>query len=136
MLEDGQVAAAQMAEEDMADKDPEIQDDVAGIDLYVETCEKRDGTGETRRMLSWIWTTDSQTPNPDDDDDEILRVEWAKSRARAARCREEVLLLKEEMRRVVAFLDWKTKWWMDRREARIDVKKDLLEGLQIGRAHV
>ena len=70
-----------MAEEDMADKDPEIQDDVAGIDLYVETCEKRDGTGETRHMLSWIWTTDSRTPNPDDDDDEILRVEWAKSRA-------------------------------------------------------
>ena len=81
MLEDGQVAAAQMAEEDMADKDPEIQDDVAGIDLYVETREKRDGTGETCCMLSWIWTMDSRTPNPNDDDDEILRVEWAKSRA-------------------------------------------------------
>jgi hypothetical protein len=129
-LEDGQVAAAQVAEEDVAEEDVEIPDDVADIDLYVEARKKRDGTGETRRMLSWIWTTDSRTPNPNDDGDEILRVEWVKSRARAARCREEVLLLKEEMRHVVAFLDWKTKWWMDRREARTDVKKDLLEGLQ------
>ena len=56
-------------------------------------------------------------------------MEWVKSQARAARCKEEVLLLKEEMRCVIVFLDWKTKWWMDRREARARVKKDLLEGL-------
>lgn len=36
-----------------------------------------------------------------------LRVEWLKSRERAARWTEEVLLLQEEMRRVVAFLEWK-----------------------------
>ena len=34
------------------------------------------------------------------------------------------------MRRVIAFLDWKTKWWMDRQETRTGVKKDLLEGLR------
>jgi hypothetical protein len=128
-LEDGQVAAAQVAEE-VTEDDVEMEDDVAEVDLYLEACDKRDGTGETRRMLSWIWTTDSRTSNPNDNGDEILRVEWVKSRARAARCKEEVLLLKEEMRRVIAFLDWKTKWWMDRQEARAGVKKDLLEGLR------
>jgi len=70
----------------------------------------RDGTGETRRTLSWIWFT----ANPDNEEDEILEVEWAKSRARANRAKEEVLLLKEEMRRVVEFLKWKAEWWMSR----------------------
>ena len=85
---------------------------------------------QTRRALSWIWTTESRTPNPDDESDDILRAEWVKSRARAARCREEVLLLKEEMRRVIAFLDWKAAWWVDRQGARTDVtRNDLHEGL-------
>ena len=35
---------------------------------------------------------------------DILRLEWAKSRARAARAREEVMLLKEEMNRVLKYL--------------------------------
>jgi hypothetical protein len=43
--------------------------------------------------------------------DDILRVEWAKNRARAHRAKEEVLLLREEMRRVLEYLEWKAKWW-------------------------
>jgi hypothetical protein len=125
-LEDEQVAAA-AAE---VQEDVDMGDDVADESLLEEVREKRDGTGETRRTLSWIWTTKSRTPSPDDESDDILRVEWAKSRARAARCREEVLLLKEEMRRTIAFLDWKTKWWMDRQGARTNVtSKELREGL-------
>ena len=39
-------------------------------------------------------------------------------------------MLKEEMRRVIAFLDWKAGWWIDRRGTRKDItNKDLLEGL-------
>jgi hypothetical protein len=44
----------------------------------------------------------------------VLRVEWAKSRARALRWKEEVMLLKEEMRRVRRFLEWKANWWQSR----------------------
>jgi hypothetical protein len=40
-----------------------------------------------------------------------MRVEWAKTHARANRQKEEVLLLTEEMRHVVAYLDWKASWW-------------------------
>ncbi|KAF9489123.1 hypothetical protein BDN71DRAFT_1484915 [Pleurotus eryngii] len=40
-----------------------------------------------------------------------LRLEWCKSRACALRWMEEVVLLKEEMRRVLAFLCWQADWW-------------------------
>lgn len=44
----------------------------------------------------------------------MLRVEWVKSRARVLRWSEEVLLLKEEMRRVLVYLEYKAKWWEER----------------------
>jgi hypothetical protein len=80
--------------------------------LYDEERTRRDGTGETRRTLSWIWTSGTFTDDPENANDEILRAEWSKSRARAARAREEVLLLREEMRRVLEFLGWKARWWL------------------------
>jgi hypothetical protein len=43
-----------------------------------------------------------------------LRIEWCKSRARALRWSEEVKLLQEEMRRVLAFLEWRAGWWAAR----------------------
>ncbi|PPQ99631.1 hypothetical protein CVT26_009186 [Gymnopilus dilepis] len=98
-LEDDQPRAA------VADTEEEFE-------LFNEVRTRRDGSGETRRTLSWIWTT---TPmNSTGDGDDILRVEWAKSRARADRAAEEVMLLKEEMRRVLEFLEWKARWWQER----------------------
>lgn len=95
------------------------------FDLRPETRDRRDGTGETRRTFSWIWLT---AVNPDGDGDEILQMEWAKSRARANRAREEVLLLKEEMRRVIEFLKWKSQWWLSKAEDR-PADDALAEGL-------
>ncbi|KAJ7798239.1 hypothetical protein B0H14DRAFT_3492715 [Mycena olivaceomarginata] len=40
-----------------------------------------------------------------------LRIDWAKTRAKAMRYAEEVDLLEEEMRRVKQFLDWHAGWW-------------------------
>lgn len=40
-----------------------------------------------------------------------MRVEWCKARARANRWAEEVVLLQEEMRRVITYFDWHAKWW-------------------------
>ena len=85
------------------------------MSLFNELRSRRDGTGETRRMLSWIWTTKTQGET-EDETDEILRTEWAKSRARTIRCKEEVMLLKEEMRRVTEFLGWKSQWWREQEE--------------------
>ncbi|PPQ92725.1 hypothetical protein CVT25_014232 [Psilocybe cyanescens] len=96
--------------------------------LFNEVRMRRDGTGETRRTLSWIWTTPAGQGSEDDQDD-ILRVEWVKSCARAIQAKEEVMLVKEEMRRTLAFLDWKANWWCDRQFSRAATEpKALLEG--------
>ena len=104
-------------------------EDGGGITLYNEVRSKRDGTGETRRTLLWIWTT-SRAASSDDGRDDILRLEWAKSRARAARAWEEVMLLKEEMNRVLKYLEWKSEWWRQRANVRGDLTKDVTEGIR------
>ncbi|KAF9471153.1 hypothetical protein BDN70DRAFT_783782, partial [Pholiota conissans] len=83
-LEDDQLAAVPEAD---------IMDEHDDINLLRQPRERRDGTGETRRTLSWIWMTSSRSRDPADETDEILRSEWAKSRARVNRSTEEVLLL-------------------------------------------
>jgi len=93
------------------------------------------GLGEGRRIISWIWVSSGLAGDGGDEglNDGLccnlfsdcslinisvyliaLRVEWTKARARATRWREEVLLLKEEMRRVLRFLEWKAEWWADK----------------------
>jgi hypothetical protein len=61
---------------------------------------------------------------------DCIRVEWAKARARAQRWREEVILLNEEMCRVLAFGEWKAKWWREQASRRNSVPEELAEGLQ------
>lgn len=56
-------------------------------------------------------------------------VEWAKTQARANHWQEEVLLVQEEMRRVIAFLDWKATWWRSQGHCRLDVRDDIKAGL-------
>jgi hypothetical protein len=57
-----------------------------------------------------------------------LRIEWMKSRAHADRWSEEVVLLEEEMRRVLCFLDWKTIWWIHQGSLRQKASVELREG--------
>ncbi|KAJ7036101.1 hypothetical protein C8F04DRAFT_954156, partial [Mycena alexandri] len=61
--------------------------------------------GEGSHTLSWIWYVVGVTSEDDDDPKlhEALRVEWCKAFARSRRFDEEVRLLREEMRRTVAF---------------------------------
>ena len=42
----------------------------------------------------------------------MFRLEWSKARARQACWNEEVALLKEEMRWVLRFLEWKSNDWL------------------------
>ena len=78
---------------------------------------------------SWIWLSGSNTTAGDptqsiispEEVNEDMRVEWAQCIARADRWEEEVVLLQEEMRRVVHFLEWKSKEWISRADARVDV---------------
>lgn len=58
-----------------------------------------------------------------------MRAEWAKAKARADRWHEEVLLLTEEMRRTISFLDWKGNWWADVACSRPDAPLPVEQGM-------
>ncbi|KAL4258606.1 hypothetical protein AB1N83_012769 [Pleurotus pulmonarius] len=81
--------------------------------------------GEGHRELSWIWRT--ATISGDGEDallNEGLRIEWVKSRARYLRWSEEVLLCKEEMRRVRQALQSRIDNWTDKVMVGSDVTDD------------
>jgi hypothetical protein len=88
-----------------------------------------DGVGDGTYFRSWIWLANPRVPDiadgevgeegaSEEDVNEVLRVEWTTSFARLERWSEEVELLQEEMRRVVAFLEWKSQDWSAKAEAR------------------
>ncbi|KAH7904941.1 hypothetical protein BJ138DRAFT_1118936 [Hygrophoropsis aurantiaca] len=83
----------------------------AGRDTGPRTKKKSNG----KKLLSWIWTAGG---GPDEATEhsihQSVRVEWCKARARKLRWSEEVDLLREEMRRVLRFLDWRVRWWLSR----------------------
>lgn len=57
-------------------------------------------------------------------------MEWAKAKARADRWEEEVVLLDEEMRRVLEFCQWKASWWAEQVPQREALPAPLAEGLK------
>jgi hypothetical protein len=67
--------------------------------------------------LSWIWRSSATSVSPDEVNKD-MRVEWAQSVARADRWEEEVILLREEMRRVVQFLEWRSSDWFAKADSR------------------
>jgi hypothetical protein len=60
---------------------------------------------------------------------DCIHVEWVKARARAERWQEEVILLEEEMRRVLEFWQWKAGWWENQPSRRGTDLEMLTEGL-------
>lgn len=58
-----------------------------------------------------------------------LRIEWCQARARANRWAEEIELVREEMRRVVAYHDYMHQVWMQRLHCRTDLSSSIREGL-------
>jgi urease accessory protein UreF len=59
-----------------------------------------------------------------------IHVEWSRARARKVRWSEEVMLLREEMRRVLRYLNWQARWWRDRIEARPDASGAVQAGVR------
>ncbi|KAJ8585288.1 hypothetical protein M405DRAFT_699075, partial [Rhizopogon salebrosus TDB-379] len=93
--------------------DPSGLDDSL-MDDTMDRADRRQPTGETRRTFSWIWISiPAAIARGEEGMDDILHAEWLKSRAWAARWTEEVQLLREEMRHVLAFLEWRSNWWKE-----------------------
>lgn len=92
------------------------------------------GPGNGRFEPSWIWLVPRVPSAPGiGDSDQVLndslRVEWAKAQARKHRWEEEVLLIQEEMRRVVKFHEWKAGWWRTQVARRFNVDARVLHGV-------
>ncbi|KAJ7586193.1 hypothetical protein C8J56DRAFT_1052565 [Mycena floridula] len=83
---------------------------------------RKEGAADRRpRHMSWIWLT-----VPGDGSEMVhdsVHVEWSKARARSRRWREEVKLLKEEMRRVRESLLFLANLWRER-ATRIRLEED------------
>ncbi|PIL29361.1 hypothetical protein GSI_09412 [Ganoderma sinense ZZ0214-1] len=89
--------------------------------------------------ISWIWLTPRSALEPGETSSgataeeftETMRAEWARSKARAERWEEEEQLLLEEMRRVLTFFEWKSRWWQSQGKAREDVSPRFRRGLAV-----
>ncbi|KIL68676.1 hypothetical protein M378DRAFT_184632 [Amanita muscaria Koide BX008] len=91
-------------------------------------------TSNGRFEPSWIWLVPRVLSAPDMESseetlDDSMRVEWMKSRARKERWEEEVLLVEEEMRRVICYFEWKARWWWDQRKLRTSMDLDIVDGV-------
>ncbi|KAK7053548.1 CxC2 domain-containing protein [Favolaschia claudopus] len=88
----------------------------------------RNAPGSTKQVMSWIWTA----PGALDEErmHESVRVEWSRALARKTRWVEEVMLLREEMRRVLRYLDWQAEWWRGRVGLREDLPLEAMGGLK------
>ncbi|KAK0457575.1 uncharacterized protein EV420DRAFT_1643914 [Desarmillaria tabescens] len=80
------------------------------------------GQTEGRRAMTWIWRVHRHETDAEETA-EALRIEWCKTRARAHRWREEVVLVLEEMKHVKAFFAWEARTWLER-----DTREDISEG--------
>ncbi|KAJ7024932.1 hypothetical protein C8F04DRAFT_1269809 [Mycena alexandri] len=90
----------------------------------------RNAPGASRRTMSWIWTAVGALDDEEVRLHESVRVEWARARARKTRWEEEVMLLREEMRRVLRYLGWQATWWREHVSARTDnLSPDIAAGI-------
>ena len=80
---------------------------------------------------SWIWLVpqaSNSSTQTEDEFNESIRVEWAKTRARSMRWSEEFDIVQEEMRRVLAWFEWRVSWWENLASIRQDGNPEILDG--------
>lgn len=92
-----------------------------------------DNSSNSRYEPSWIWlmphVSGSSNANQEEEFNESMRVEWAKARARMMRWKEELLLVSEEMRRVIEYLKWREQWWHERSSLRTHSDDTISSGI-------
>ncbi|KAJ7825687.1 hypothetical protein B0H13DRAFT_2241198 [Mycena leptocephala] len=101
---------------DWGDSDAQARKKLAMIGAGRGAREPRNAPGTSKRVMSWIWTA------------RAIRVEWARARARKTRWTEEVMILREEMRRVIRYLGWQVTWWRERVNTRPDAAPSVQAG--------
>ncbi|KAG6808450.1 hypothetical protein H0H92_004084 [Tricholoma furcatifolium] len=121
-------------EERAADETAEQLDNAIDQEAFIHTASTLTlQTGEGRRSVSWIWygvTSKEVETDVDGSLHDGIRLEWMKARARAERWTEEVILLEEEMRRVLEYCAWQAAWWDQQATCRSTNSAALDEGLR------
>lgn len=72
--------------------------------------------------------------NIEEEFNDSMRVEWAKARAWKIRWQEELLLVKEEMRQVIVYHEWRAGWWQERSSLQTNEDPSILSDIS-GYAH-
>jgi hypothetical protein len=91
-------------------------------------------TSNGRFIPSWIWLVPRSPQERGDDQTEAefndtMRAEWAQTRARMCRWDEELLIIQEEMRRVLAYFEWKSTWWLEQGNRRQGLESSIESGV-------
>ena len=87
-----------------------------------------------RFELSWIWLVarlpQERAENQTEDEfNHSMRTEWAQTRARMCRWKEELLIIQEEMRRVLAYFEWRSSWWLEQAKRRTGLESSIQSGV-------
>ncbi|KAK7032023.1 CxC2 domain-containing protein [Favolaschia claudopus] len=91
---------------------------------------KQDGGKRAKKQMSWIWTSGGGPGEDEGELREAVRIEWSRAQARRDRWTEEVMLLREEMKRVLRFLHSRAIWWEERLVVEREVREDVRAGLR------
>ena len=98
-------------------------------------------TTNSRYQMSWIWlvphvggSSNVETTIGEEEFNGTMQAEWSKARARMQRWNEELLIVQEEMRRAIVYLNWKAVWWRERSSLRDHEDETILSGVS-GYAH-
>ena len=59
-----------------------------------------------------------------------MRSEWAQTHARMCRWKEELLIIQEEMHRVLAFFEWRSMWWLNQANRRQNLECSVKSGIK------
>ncbi|KIJ90500.1 hypothetical protein K443DRAFT_116509 [Laccaria amethystina LaAM-08-1] len=83
---------------------------------------------------SWIWlvprsSSERREDQTEDEFNDSMRAEWAQTRARKCRWSEEFLIIQEEMRRVLAYHEWRAEWWLEQASRRQNADPSVLSGI-------
>lgn len=88
-----------------------------------------DTSSNSRYVPSWIWLIPRVSESSEEEFNESMRVEWAKARASKMRWNEELLLVQEEMRRVLEYMKWREGWWLERCSLRKHIDGTVSSGI-------
>ncbi|KAJ7336156.1 hypothetical protein DFH08DRAFT_915978 [Mycena albidolilacea] len=90
---------------------------------------------ESRREVLWIWAVAGNSGSDAGFENECvaLRIEWSKAYVRSRRWDEEVMLLKEEFRRLPISLEFEAERWVEHSrgvEARSELEEAYVQGMR------